>query len=509
MLLVDEAIVENFAELFLELSMQTAIKAHKYLEEHDNIRGYYKYPIQTHTFPRNDPDFAKLFEQIPFLIYNISKYEMNDFPKESILYSAIFHGYADDRLDCTVLNEFNVLIDYINTKPDLKKLITESEDLSKLQLRIKNINTEIVERYLYKTNASSDVPSDIKKQLIPFVKEKLVRFLEKELRMDILIPICLTTFEDDIIKLSDHIEIRRMSEEIQKSRQQACTYESSKEDWVAACATHMIVLHNYHFINTGDKSINSATQNYNAYPLKKIDNVIAAIRVVTGYSIGYAQILSSPIKWIDDFCADLVPLYGAKAHFVNPQETDKYWLNLPVSKVSSAQSKILQTVYQNILKCEEDDKKSNLLFALNRFNRCMLRNEIDDMATDATIGLEALLAGGTKSEIIYTISNRIPVVFAHIPNELYTSKNCRAIMKAVYNYRSRIVHGGKLKDKEKYFKINGEQLDIAKIAVDFLRYTLLFMTEHQEYLEAQKIDDYIDNVMSSKLEAKLEVGEMQ
>ena len=41
-------------------------------------------------------------------------------------------------------------------------------------------------------------------------------------------------------------------------------------------------------------------------------------------------------------------------------------------------------------------KKSNLIFALNRFNRCMLRNEVDDMATDATIGIEALIAGGTK-----------------------------------------------------------------------------------------------------------------
>ena len=42
-----------------------------------------------------------------------------------------------------------------------------------------------------------------------------------------------------------------MTDEIQKSRQQACPYEVSKEDWVAACATHMIVLHNYHFKNTG------------------------------------------------------------------------------------------------------------------------------------------------------------------------------------------------------------------------------------------------------------------
>lgn len=497
-MLVDDAIIKKFAELSLELSKQTAIKAHKYLEEHEHINGYYKYPIQHLTFSRDNPEFAELFEKIPFLTYDIPKYEMNDFPKESILYSAIFHGYAKDRLDCTVLDEFNALIDYIDTEPTLRKLITDKEDLESLRFRIKNINTEIVERYLYVTNASSDIPNDLEEQLKPFVSEKLLRYLAKELRIDILIPICLATFEDDYIKLSETIEIVRMGDEIQKSRQQACSYEVSKEDWVAACATHMIVLHNYHFKNTGDISINSATQNYNAYPLQIIDNIIAAIRVVTGYTIGYEQILSRPVEWIDSFCADLVPLYGAKAHFTNPKEIEKFWMNLPVYKVSSEQSKKLQSVYQNILKCEEDAKKSNLIFALNRFNRCMLRNEVDDMATDATIGLEALLAGGTKGEITYTISNRIPVVFAHEHNELYTPINCRAIMKKIYNYRSKIVHGGKLKDQDKYFEIKENKLDVPKIAVDFLRYSLLFMLEHQEFLEAKKFDEYIDSIMSNK-----------
>ena len=231
--------------------------------------------------------------------------------------------------------------------------------------------------------------------------------------------------------------------------------------------------------------------------LKEIDKVIASIKVVSGYSIGYAQILSYPIEWIDGFCADLIPLYGAKAHFVNPNETEKFWMLLPVSKISSEQSNLLQIVYKNILKCEEDANKSNLLFALNRFNRCMLRNEVDDMATDATIGIEALLAGGTKGEITYTISNRIPVVFAHEQSELYTPSNSRAIMKTIYNYRSKIVHGGKLKEKDKFIEIGGAKYDVAKIAVDFLRYSLLFMTEHQEFLDAKKFDEYIDGIMSN------------
>ena len=436
-MLVDKTIVEKFTELSLDLSKQTAIKAHKYLEKHKHINGYYKYPIQHFIFSKDNPKLAELFESIPFLIYNIPKYKMCDFPKESILYSAIFHGYANDCLDCTTLDAFNALVEYIDSEPELKKLITDKDDFESLKYKIKCINTEIVERYLYVTNASSDIPNDLQEQLKPFVSEKLLRYLAKKLQIDILIPICLATFEDDNIKLSEAIEIVRMTDEIQKSRQQACSYEVSTEDWVAACATHMIVLHNYCLENTENISIDSITQNYNAYPLQTINNIMATIRIVTGYTIGYEQILSRPIKWIDSFCADLVPLYGAKTHFTNPKEIEKSWVTLPVSKISSKQSKKLQSVYQNLLAV----KKNNLIFALNRFNRCMLRNEVDDIVTDATIGIETLIAGGTKGEITYTISNRIPVVFAYEHNELYTPTNCRSIMKTIYNYRSKIVHG--------------------------------------------------------------------
>ena len=499
-MLIDNEIIKDFAILFLELAKQTAINAHKYLLEHEQLNGYYKYPVLTHTFSRDNPEYAHLFEKIPFLHYSIPKYEMKDFPRDQLLYSAIFNGYANDCLDCTSFDEFDKLIEYINTKTELKKLLSDSEDLNTLKIRVKNINIAIVERYLYLTNASGEIPSDIEEKIKPFLSEKLLRYLAKELRIDIYVPICLATFEDDTIKLSENIEIVRMSNEIQKSRQQACTYESSNEDWVAACATHMIVLHNYHFQNTGDISINTATQNYNAYPLKVINNIMAAIRIVTGYTIGYEQILSFPINWIDSFCADLIPLYGAKTHFVNSKQTDKFWMGLSISKVSSEQATILQSIFENILKCETDSKKGNLFFALNRFNRCMLRNEVDDMATDATIGLESLLAGGTKGEITYTISNRIPIVFAHEQNELYVPTECRAIMKKIYNYRSKIVHGGNLKDKDKYLSINGDKVDISKIAVDFLRYTLLFMIKNPEFLDSKKMDEYLDNNLCKKTE---------
>jgi len=41
-------------------------------------------------------------------------------------------------------------------------------------------------------------------------------------------------------------------------------------------------------------------------------------------------------------------------------------------------------------------------------------------------------------------------------------------------------------------------MEIEKIAVDFLRQTLLFILRNPEYLDAKKFDEYIDCALSKK-----------
>lgn len=501
-MLIEEKNAKNLAKLFLTLSKTTAIQAHEYIGSHSRITGYCKYPVKDIHFPKDNPEFKEINEKVPFLFYDIPKYSLNDFPENCIQYGAIFNGYANDRLDCTSMQEFNNLIEFIDNTAEVKKMFNEKEDIESIKLTIKRLNIGIVERYLYSIKATENAPDDLVDKIIPFIEEFLNRYIRKKLYIDIYVPICLVTFDDDVIKLSDNIEIVRMSEEVQKARQKACQYEAVDENWVAACATHMIVIHNYQFDNTKNLSINSATANYNAYPIQIIDNIMAALRVVTNYPVGYCQILSLPLGWIDNYFADLIPLYGAKTHFVNANEIKKGWLFIPVNKISVEQVEKIKKIYGVIHELESDSKVGNLLFALKRFNRCLLRNEVDDMAIDATIGLEALLSGGTKGEITYTISNRIPIVFLYEKNEKYFTTNCRSIMKKIYNYRSKVVHGATIKEKDKYFEINGDKYEIEKIAVDFLRHTLLFVLDNKEFLDAQKFDEYIDGNISKKEEKK-------
>jgi len=488
------------AKKLLSLTKQSvkevAIEAHKYIGSHKRIHGYCKYPVLTQMFPKDQPEFKELYEKIPFLIYDVPIYNLRDFPENRIQYGAIFNGYNSDRINISEFEEFKKLYQYITDTQELRSAFFEDTN-NPSEYVIKTMISEILERYLYKTNATEDIPEDIEDKIAPFVIEKLNRYILDYLNIDIYVPICLATFEDDNITLSDTIEIIRISEDIQKARKKACNYESINENYVATCATHMIVIHNYSFDNQEYISINNSTRRYSAYPLDIIDNIMAMIRIVTGYSIGYEQIISSPINWVDSICADLTPLYGAKTHFVNQNELEKRWFHLPIGYINSKQAKDIEKLYKTISTFEKNKNNSNLFFALKRLNRCMLRNEVDDMLIDATIGLESLLSGGTKGGITYTISNRIPIVFKYEKNIMYKLNDCRKIMRKIYKYRSKIVHGEKIKDNEKVYEIDGSSIAIEKIAVDFLRQTLIFVLHNPEFTDTKKFDECIDNAILS------------
>ncbi len=485
---------ENQVKQLLSLTTQTvreiAIEAHKYIGTHEKIRGYCKYPVLHHFFPKDQPEFKEMYERIPLLIYDIPQYELKDFPEDRIQYGAIFDGYNSDTIKILDFEKFKELYQYIIDNNELRKAFFKDESKPS-EYQIKTMIKEIVERYMYSINADASVPEDIEAKIRPFIAEKLKRYVYESLKIDIYVPINLVTFENDKIVLNENIEIVRMPESVQKSRKKACVYESAKEEDVAASATHMIVLRNYCIKNKEFTYINDRTRRYTAYPLDIIDNIMVAIRIVTGYSVGYEQVLTAPVDWVDGICTDLIPLYGAKVHFVNPKELEKNWMDLSIGYIDKKQGEEIKNLFVQISDFMNGDN-SNVLFALKRLNRCMLRNEVDDMAIDASIGLEALLAGGSKGEITYKISNRIPIVFKSEKSEIYESENCREIMCKIYNYRSKVVHGERMKEKDMFYQVNGKKMPIEKIAVDFLRHTLLFILHNPEYVNAKKFDESID-----------------
>ena len=494
-MIIKQETAEMIVKAFSSLSKSIAIEAHAYLASMPKPIGYCKYPMLQPKIECGDPETQKSIDEIPYIKYNISRYELRDFPKDRVLYSAIFDGYGKNTIDILENSEFKMLVKTILENDELK--LCFFEDVKNCEYTVKSIVRDIIIMYLYDINATGDVPNNIDKLIFDITRLKLWRYLGDNLEIDICIPISLLTFETDSIPLSDTIEIVRIPEEIQKSRKQACQYEMNNEGYIASCATHMLVLHGYHLDNKEYISINYTTRNYHVYPLDEIDNIFSIIRIVTGFSCGYSQVLSLPIDWFDTIFEDLKPVYGAKTPFVNSKELEKHWMQLDINTVSQSQITSIQTLYGNLKNIKNNEKNSNFMFALKRLNRCMLRNEQDDMAIDATIGLEALLSGGAKTEITYTLSNRIGVVFSKNNDTVYKTSECRDIMKKIYAYRSTVVHGGKIKEKNKYIDINGEKREIEKIAVDFLRQTLFFVLNNPKYLDAQKFDNFIDEAIAN------------
>ena len=48
-------------------------------------------------------------------------------------------------------------------------------------------------------------------------------------------------------------------------------------------------------------------------------------------------------------------------------------------------------------------------------------------------------------------------------------------MKKIYAYRSAIVHGRKIHNNDEYITVGNDQIYVKEIAIDFLRYALLFI----------------------------------
>jgi len=148
-MLVPQEQAERLVDLVLTLVKKVAIKAHEYIGNHDRIRGYRKYPVLSNTFSKDDPEFDEINKSVPFLIYDIPRYELKDYPEDSIQYGAIFNGYGNDRINVADIDGFNVLCQFVVGSDELTRAFWGDNANTDSEFRIKIMITEIVERYLF------------------------------------------------------------------------------------------------------------------------------------------------------------------------------------------------------------------------------------------------------------------------------------------------------------------------------------------------------------------------
>lgn len=482
---MEENCFKEFYNLIFSVVKDIAIQAHQSLKGY-NYHSFFKdYPVLNNILPCNMPDYEKYKEAIPYLKFGIQKFDLGEFPTDKIYYSGLFEYFNSNKIEVEKIGNFDKALDFIITNDLQYKLFGDISD-EKIKNNLKTMLSDIVVRYLCAIKANDVIPDNIDELLIVYIEEKLSRYF-KRLEVDILIPICLATFEDDVIQLTDSIEIRKISAEEQKSRQYICKYERKDENWAASCATHMLVLHKYFYKNDEFTELSNITNNPKSYPLDVIDSTFAIIKLIANENVGYGQLIISPIGWVDKVHEDLMPMYGAMTHNIPPKALG-LWHTLEVNYIDSEQAEIIKQLC-NVLK---SNNKQNLLFALKRYCRCCLREEIDDIIIDVVVAMESLLSGESKTEITYTMANRINVVMSEIDNDKLKNCNYRDLMKKIYGFRSKIVHGATYKEKDKIINIDGKNCEIVDVAKEFLKCILLFILKNPEYLDAKKFDEYID-----------------
>ena len=494
----------------METVVIDGIKAvYEYQSEKSYLPVYYRYPELFLKGIEETETYKELKENVDTFKYGIPLFHFTNYNTPNNYEDLFKTSDGKYSINCCSLNGFNDLLAFFEENEDVNKMISSEEKYIKTSLAV--LVGNIVNRYLHVTKKfkEGDIENDFIKTL---VTQQLKRLYDEQLPVDICVPICFLQFEGEEIEIAENISICKMTDEFQISRYKVNNFESTQENHVVQCAGFMIRIKGYMVENREKESLHNAVSNYWAYPTELIDDLFAAIRIVVGYRTGYGQLLIEPSGWAEKWVTNLLPLYGATIRAFNRNETETKMFGFHIETVNEEDVLLIKEIFKIIREKREEEKKSKknkneqgfkkVFIAIKRLNRCMLREADDDTALDAIIGIETLLGGNAQGEITYRISNRIAVVAAQLERCPYSSAFARSAMGTIYGLRSDIVHG---REQEKNRKINkGEKEILTKeLAIEFLRYALLFIIKNQEYLDVKEFENSLDEAVEPSMKKQM------
>ena len=115
-------------------------------------------------------------------------------------------------------------------------------------------------------------------------------------------------FNFDSAAIADNTSIERMSDEFQLARYTKGSKSMGINSTVLGAATHALVLNGWELKNDRYYEAFNAFYVASAYPTEQIDKFFTAVRIATGASTGYAQLLLRPRGWTHDYDAHLPPV---------------------------------------------------------------------------------------------------------------------------------------------------------------------------------------------------------
>jgi hypothetical protein len=224
-----------------------------------------------------------------------------------------------------------------------------------------------------------------------------------------------------------------------------------------------------------------------SYPVEDIDTFFAAIRIVTGYAAGYAQILALPVGWASSYHADIIPISGPRVEKYPPVFNHGYWLN-EVPTISPAEADVTKRIFNGLQQVFMAKDAQNVRLAMHRLNLSTMRTSDEDGIIDSIIALEALLSDGTQ-EMTHKVAMRLAALYKVFDRS--RAEQAFAEMKRIYNFRSKIVHGSADLDKYRQIDRDGEKIAAVDVAVEHLRNVFAVLLQHPALFDPKKIDGFL------------------
>lgn len=370
-------------------------------------------------------------------------------------------------------DSFKKYENYVSKVPQINERIgVQDAEMSRSFRRV--LLGQLVERYIY-LNDSADFNSS---KFLPIYREVETFLFNEVLPVTLVVPILRLTFESKSVEIDSNTSLIRMDDDLQLARMHDVDFAYTGSRLVRSPATHAFVRSNLAIKNDNLFVIDRAIQKMEAEIIDDIDLLFAALRVVTGFQTGYAQLLSVPVGWATGYNARLKPLFRNTAQNYPPEFGIGRMKTAP-PHVSQENSEKAAKLYLKL----RDPKLSKLLIAARRLNRSSTRENSDDSLVDAIIGLESLLSDNSQ-ELTYKISIRS----AHLlrkdnPSPVKVFED----IKKLYSLRSKIVHGSK-HDADTIFSVENSDVAATDAALFYLRKIVWLLAENPKYLEAKTID---------------------
>lgn len=233
--------------------------------------------------------------------------------------------------------------------------------------------------------------------------------------------------------------------------------------------------------------------------VSEMEPIIAAIAIVADCDYGIAHFVFKPLGWSSYPRRVGSPSYRSELVDNYPYSWRNYrWLGDPI--VVPADDFALALVVADRIRASK-----RLALASRRLNAGSLRRVPEDSILDYCIGLEALLAGPSKTELTHQLALRTAALARELPlsevgwgfGEPYELSR---VVKHIYKYRSAVVHGSS--NARKFAKLPSQGTDTVQAAREILRNVILALAARPELDDPVTIDRTLLLAAQAKPEAQ-------